>query len=77
MWWRVRMSRRLNRLLGGRADEMLSSRAYFMSLKGSPRWIVVRAVIDLLALNSEHCRECWFWEKTLRGGSNDNEANEK
>lgn len=72
MWWRVRMSRRLNRLLGGRADEMLSSRAYYMSLRGSPRWIVARAVIDLFCPGSEHCRVCWFWEKALKGG-NDNE----
>lgn len=53
----------LNAILGGAADETLSSRAYRMRHK--PLWNAFRIALDLIFTifgHSEHCREAYVYE---------------
>lgn len=58
----------VNALLGGWADETLSSRAWRMERKGSPWGRVLRPLIDALALPFErdHCRASFDSELAQR-----------
>lgn len=54
-----------NALLGGYADETLSSRAHRMRQKGQPYWRWTAGFIDLLFFwDRDHCRKAW--ESELR-----------
>ena len=52
----------INALIGGYADETLSSHAWRMEQQGKP-WGCLRRVIDTLAFNSAHCYESYLSER--------------
>lgn len=56
--WKVYLSRALNfYLLGGKKNQMLSSRAYV------EHWIVCEKVINALFFwHEQHCRRAFLWE---------------
>lgn len=58
----------VNALLGGWADETLSSRAWRMDRKGRPWGVVLRPLIDMLArpLERDHCRASFESEREQR-----------
>ena len=54
-----------NALIGGYADETLSSRAYRASRHtGHWRWRICATVINFLFLDSEHCFKAYQSERT-------------
>lgn len=56
----------VNALLGGWADETLSSRTYRLSYKGLP-WSLMRALIDLVFFwDPDHCRASYESEQERR-----------
>ena len=64
----VALDQLVNALLGGWADETLSSRAWRMEVKGRPWGLVLRPLIDVLALPFErdHCRLSFESEREQR-----------
>lgn len=52
-----------NTLIGGYADETLSSRAYRMSLKNGWRWRICATLINALFFDSSHCRDAYLSER--------------
>lgn len=53
----------VNTLVGGFADETLSSRAHRMREKGQPYWRWTAAFIDMLFFwQKEHCKAAWHSE---------------
>ena len=60
---RVALSRLLNTFVGGRYDEMLSSRAYRES-NDSAIWYAVMTVLDTLFFwDTDHCKSNYDWER--------------
>lgn len=56
-----------NVLLGGYADESMSSRAYRMKLKGHKYWGWTADAIDKLFFwQTDHCRNAWLQELDRR-----------
>ncbi len=52
-----------NTLIGGRADETLSARAYRCEREGSRAWSAARKAIDaLFFFTPDHCRASWLSE---------------
>jgi hypothetical protein len=73
-WRAVAADRRLNAILGGSAEETLSSRAYRMSAKGTAHWVLIACCINLLfwwQVDGEgrrsHCKQSHKHELARRG----------
>jgi hypothetical protein len=64
----IALDQLVNALLGGWADETLSSRAWRMERKGRPWGRVLRPVIDTLAwpFERDHCRASFDSEREGR-----------
>lgn len=64
----IALDQLVNALLGGWADETLSSRAWRMEVKGRPWGRVMRPLIDVLAwpFEHDHCRLSFESERTQR-----------
>lgn len=62
--WKVHLSRWVNRrLLGGKPDQMLSSRAY------CEHWPQVERLINALIFwHHQHCKQSFWWEKNQQKG---------
>ena len=63
----IALDQLVNALLGGWADETLSSRAWRMDAKGRPWGLVLRPLIDaLLFFDRQHCLASFESERTQR-----------
>lgn len=59
----VAASRLLNAIVGGRYDQMLSSRAWEMHLT-SNKWNIVKCILDVIFYwdKGQHCKINYEWE---------------
>lgn len=60
----VHISQTVNVIIGGKADEMLSARAW--RLRKHFPWNYIRIILDWIFFwQDNHCEETYYWEKNL------------